>query len=141
MMDMKSLMKSNPDMYALSLTLVRVVVGLTFFMHGWQKLFDNGIDGVSGFFGSIGIPAAGLFAIIVTFLELLGGLALIVGFATRIVGALLAVNMLVALLVVHLENGFFVGNGGVELVLLLGVAAAALALAGSGPMSLDSRMT
>ena len=140
-MNIKNLLKSNPDMYTLSLTLVRVIVGLTFFLHGWQKLFDNSISGVAGFFGSLGIPAAGLAAFIVTFVELLGGLGLILGLGTRIWGALLAVNMLVALFTVHISNGFFVTNGGYELVLLLGVANIALALSGSGPMSLDSRFT
>jgi putative oxidoreductase len=138
-MDFKQLLKSNPSRYDLSLALVRVVIGLTFFMHGWQKLFDNGIGGVTGFFDSLGVPAAGLFAVLVTLLELLGGLALILGIGTRIVAALLAIDMLVALLLVHISNGFFVGNGGIELVLLLGVSAVAFVLSGAGAYSLDSR--
>ena len=140
-MDIKTLLKSNPSRYELALTLLRVVVGLTFFMHGWQKLFTIGISGVTGFFGSLGVPAAGLAATLITILELIGGLALILGLGTRIVGLLLAVNMLVALLLVHLSKGFFVADGGMELALLLGVASLALALSGSGKLSLDQKLT
>ena len=48
--------------------------------------------------------------------------------------------MLVALLLVHLSNGFFVSDGGIELVLILGVAALAFALTGASSLSVDSRM-
>jgi putative oxidoreductase len=139
-MNINSLLKASPERYELALTLVRIVVGITFLAHGWQKLFVNGIPGVTGFFGSLGIPASGFFAIVVTLLELIGGFALILGLGTRIVSALLAVDMLVALVLVHLPNGFFVSNGGVELVLLLLVASVSLALSGAGAYSVDARI-
>ena len=139
-MDLKALLKPAPDKADLAMTIIRVVVGLTFFLHGWQKFFMMGMDGVGGFFGSLGIPAAGFFAIVVSLVELLGGLALMLGVATRLVGLLLAITMLVALLLVHLPNGFFASNGGIELVLVLGVAALAFALTGASSMSVDSRM-
>ena len=139
-MNINSLLKASPERYELALTLVRIVIGITFFAHGWQKLFVNGIPGVTGFFGSLGIPAAGFFAIVVTLLEVIGGLALILGLGTRIAAALLAINMLVALVLVHLPNGFFVSNGGVELVLLLLVASVSLVLSGAGAYSVDARI-
>ena len=139
-MNLKTLLKPAPDKADLAMTIIRVVVGLTFFLHGWQKFFMMGMEGVGGFFGSLGIPAAGFFAIVVSLVELLGGLALILGVATRLVGLLLAITMLVALLLVHLPNGFFASNGGIELVLVLGVAALAFALTGASSMSVDSRM-
>ena len=139
-MDLKALLKPAPDKVDLAMTIIRVVVGLTFFLHGWQKVFTIGMSGVGGFFGSLGIPAAGFFAIVVSLVELLGGLALMLGVATRLVGLLLAITMLVALLLVHLPNGFFASNGGIELVLVLGVAALAFALTGASSMSVDSRM-
>ena len=117
---------------------LRVVVGLVFFMHGQQKLFDNGVDGVEQFFGSQGIPWPGLAAVVVTAVETLGGLALILGLFTRLVALLLAIDNLVATLVVHAENGFFVGNGGVELTLLLLAANVALILAGPGALAADN---
>ena len=120
------------------ITILRIVVGLTFFMHGQQKLFDNGIDGVEQFFGSQGIPLPGLSAVVVTLLETVGGLALIIGLFTRLIALLLAIDNLVATLVVHLGNGFFAGDGGVELTLLLLAANIALILAGPGALAVDN---
>ena len=51
-MNVKSLLKPSPDKYDLALAIIRVVVGFTFLMHGWQKMFMMGMDGVAGFFGS-----------------------------------------------------------------------------------------
>ena len=118
-------------------TLLRVVVGFTFFMHGYQKLFQMGVGGVGGFFGQLGVPAPGVAAVVVSVLEAVGGLALIAGLLTRVVGVLLAVDVLVALLVVHLPNGFYAMENGIELVLVLAAAALALAIAGPGAAALD----
>lgn len=139
-MNVKALLKPAPDKADLAMTIIRVIVGLAFFMHGWQKVFSFGFAGVGGFFGSLGIPAAGFFAVVVSLVELLGGLALILGLATRLAGLALAVDMLVALFVVHLPNGFFVSENGYELVLILGAAALAFAITGASKLSLDSRM-
>jgi putative oxidoreductase len=73
----------------------------------------------------------------VTFVELIGGILLIVGLFTRLVAILLAVDMLVATLMVHLPNGFFMANNGFEFTLLLLAAAVALAVSGPGEASLD----
>ncbi len=97
-----------------------------------------GVGGVSGFFASLGVPAPQLAAVVVSLLETVGGVALIFGVLTRLFGLLLTGDMLVAMLLVHRPNGFFAGNGGVELVLLLGAAALALALTGPGALALDN---
>lgn len=76
------------------LLLLRVVAGIAFVMHGMSK-FQMGLDQVAGWFGSMGIP--GFFAYVVAFLELLGGIGLILGIGTRILAALLAVVMAVAM--------------------------------------------
>jgi putative oxidoreductase len=122
------------------LTVLRVVVGIVFLVHGGQKLFFMGFGGVAGFLGSLGVPAPGLFAVIVTLVELLGGLALILGLFTRVVAVLLAVDMLVATLTVHLPNGFFVSAGGYEFTLVLLAASVALAVAGPGEAALDKTL-
>jgi putative oxidoreductase len=122
------------------ITLLRIVTGIVFFMHGQQKLFETGIDGVGGFFSSLGVPAPQLAAIVVSLLETVGGLALIVGVLTRIVGVLLAIDMLAAIALVHRPNGFFAGDGGIELVLLLAAAALTLALTGPGALALDNAL-
>ena len=120
------------------IALLRIVVGVAFFMHGQQKLFQMGISGVSGFFASLGIPAPEVAAVAVSLVETAGGIALILGVLTRLAGVLLAADMLIALLIVHRPNGFFAGDGGVELVLVLGAAALALAITGPGALAIDS---
>ena len=141
-MNVKDLLRSSPGNYNTALLIIRVVVGLTFFMHGIQKFFlsEGGVSGFGGWLGSMGVPLPAVAGVIVALLEVFGGLALILGIGTRIVGWLLAVNMLVALLLVHVSNGFFAQNGGYELVLLLGVSSAALAMSGSGALSLDAQI-
>jgi len=126
------------------MTLLRIVVGSIFILHGWQKLTGFTIPGFTGFLSSLGIPAPGLFAVLVTFVELLGGLALIVGAFTRYAALLLAVDMLVAIWAVHLPAGFFLtmeGTDGYEFVLLLMVVSLAFLLMGAGPISVDSRLS
>lgn len=123
---------------SLGLLLLRVVTGFVFFMHGWQKLFDNGIGQTQTGFNAMGAPLPDITAVIVTFLELIGGLALILGALTQIAGILLTIDMLSAMFITHIDNGFFVADGGYELVLLLGGAALTLVLTGPGAYSLDS---
>lgn len=132
---------SRNELRSYGIALIRVVVGFTFFMHGQQKLFEQGLGGVEGFFGSLGIPAPGLAAVIVGYVETIGGLALILGLLTRLFGLLLLIDMTVAFFVFHLPNGYFVTpNVGVELVLLLGASALGLAMTGPGALAVDSRL-
>ncbi|MCA9879174.1 MAG: DoxX family protein [Thermomicrobiales bacterium] len=120
------------------IALLRVMTGIIFLMHGQQKLFEFGLGGVAGMMTGLGVPAPGLMAIVLTLVELIGGIALILGAFTRLAAALVAVDVLVAMFLVHLPNGFFAQNGGVELVLLLATAAVTLLLTGPGAMAVDS---
>lgn len=119
-------------------TILRVGLGVIFAVHGYQKLFVQGFGGVGDFFGGLGIPAAMFFAYVVSLLEFVGGLFLILGVFVRWTAALLAVDMLIATLVVHLPNGFSVSDGGYEFTLLLLVGALSLLLSGAGAWSLTS---
>jgi putative oxidoreductase len=127
----------DPPLWPWGVALLRVVVGFVFFMHGQQKLFEMGVAQTGEFFGSQGIPLPEVAAAVVTAVEILGGLALILGAFTRVAAALLAVDMLVAAVVAHLENGFFAGDGGVELVMVLAAASIALVLTGPGALAVD----
>ena len=126
-------LKSNP---ALGLAVLRVVVGGTFAAHGLQKILVFGMDGLAGFLGQQGIPFPHLSALAVTAAELLGGLALALGFFTRLAALPLAFSMLVATLSVHLKGGYFLPSG-VEYTLLLLAASLAFAFAGPGAWSID----
>lgn len=117
------------------ITILRVEVGLVFLMHGWQKLFVLHFAGVAGFLGHLGVPLPMVAAVVLTLVEFLGGAALVLGLFTRWVPWLLAIDMVVAILLVHLKNGFFVP--GVEFALTLLAANIALALAGPGEASAD----
>ncbi|MGK9146072.1 DoxX family protein [Plantibacter flavus] len=120
------------------LLLLRLALGAVFLAHGLQKVLVDTIPGVAQGFGGMGIPAPEVAAAVVAGLEVLGGVLLVVGLGTRIVGVLLAVNMAVALVLVHLSAGFFAADGGFEFVMLLGVAALALACTGPGRFAVDA---
>jgi putative oxidoreductase len=126
-------MSLSPQSWGLAV--LRMVVGIVFLVHGYQKLFKFGFHGVAGMLGHIGIPLPGFFAVVVTLVEFVGGILLILGLATRIAAAFVAFDMLVALLAVHLKNGFF-NPMGIEFPLTLFAAAICLALAGGGVLSL-----
>ena len=121
-----------------ALTVLRVIVGFIFAAHGWQKFTEFTIAGTQAAFGKMGVPAADVVAPIAATIELVGGIALIAGVLTRVFGALLALDMLGALFLVHAPAGLFAEKGGYELVLALAAAAAAVALTGAGRISIDA---
>jgi len=121
---------------ALGLALLRLVVGIIFIAHGAQKIFVYGLPAVIGSFGQMGIPVPALTAPLVAWLELVGGAALTAGLFTPFFGVALAIEMVGAILLVHLKGGFFLPNG-MEHALAMFGAAAALALTGPGSLSLD----
>ena len=121
---------------ACGLTILRIVVGIVFLVHGYQKLFKLGFHGVAGFFAHAGIPLPMAAAVIVTLVEFVGGILLVAGIATRVAAALNAVDMTVAILAVHLKHGFYNQNMGFEYPLTLLAATLCLTLAGGGMLSL-----
>lgn len=136
--DLRPGARPEPAATALGLTLLRVVLGTTFLLHGWQKIDEWTLAGTQAAFAQMGVPAAQAAAPAVAVLELAGGILLLIGLGTRVVAALLALVMLGALVLVHLPAGFFAADGGFELVLLLAAAAALFALAGAGRWSVDA---
>lgn len=121
----------------LGLTLLRLILGITFLIHGLDK-FQGGIANTAAFFESLGMP--GFAAYVVALVELLGGIAMILGLGTRVVAGLFAIIMAVAILKVKLAIGFL-GNGqmaGYELDFILLVISVYLALKNRTSWALDN---
>ncbi|MET3950598.1 DoxX family protein [Arthrobacter sp. UYEF36] len=131
---------NQPTLTTTARTILRIVTGFLFAAHGWQKFNEFTIAGTQAAFSQMGVPAANLVAPVVATLELVGGIALILGVLTRVFAALLAVNMLGALFLVHAPAGIFAATGGYELVLILAAAALAVALVGAGKVSVDKAL-
>jgi len=116
-------------------SVARLTLGVLFMSTGWGKV--HSLDKVTAFFSDLGIPAPGLNAHVVSFVELFGGALLLVGFATRFAAIPLMVSMLVAIFTAQREQVHGLPDlfGLVEwtyFALLLWVA-----LAGPGLLSID----
>lgn len=116
-----------------ALSVLRIMAGFTFSLHGFQKLF--------GFFGGMGGAGATapFLSLVWTagFLELLGGVMLVLGLFTRPVAFVLCGEMAVAYFLGHAPRGFWpIVNGG-ELAVLYCFVFLYLAVAGPGTVSLD----
>ncbi|MCM3587301.1 DoxX family protein [Mesobacillus maritimus] len=117
---------------AWSTLILRVVLGITFFLHGLDK-FSAGIGNTVGWFESIGLPGSLAYAVAV--IELVGGLLLVVGLGSKIVSALLAVIMLGAIFTAKLSMGFL---NGYEFDVALLAVALFIAVNGSQMWAIDS---
>src|ERR1019366_7658824 len=128
------------------ITIVRLVLGVTFFMHGAQKMLGwfggYGFHGTMGFFTQqMGIPAPLAFLAICA--EFFGGIGLLVGLLSRVAALGIIVNMLVAIATVHHVNGFFMNwtgqqkGEGFEFHLLAIALAIVVLIKGSGAVSID----
>jgi len=127
---------NNSDLAAL---ILRVTNGVLFLLHAGLKLFVFTPAGTAGFFESLGLP--GFLAYLVIAAELLGGIALIIGYKTRIVSLGLILVLLGAIFTVHLSAGFFFSNanGGWEYPAFWAVTLLVLSLLGDGAYALGKR--
>ena len=119
---------------SIGLAVLRVAVAAVFINHGRQKLFVYGFAGVTGAFTQMGVPFPGIMGPLIGLLEFFGGIALVVGFLTRLLGVAFALDMLGAILLVQLKKGF----SGYELEFLLLAGSVALFLTGAGRFSVDA---
>ncbi|MCK2201658.1 DoxX family protein [Corynebacterium callunae] len=121
--------------------LARILLGTILIAHGWDKFAITGLEGISGYFASLGIPAAGFAAVVAALVEIIGGILIIAGAFTRITAAVVFVDMLLAALLAHIANGVFVMNNGWELTGAIGAGALLLVAAGAGAWSVDAVLT
>ena len=115
----------------------RVLVGLMFLQHGAQKLFGafSG-PGLAGFAGFAGIPV--WLAGVVGTIEFVGGIFIVIGLFTRTTAVISAINLIVALIIVHFPNGVIpVINGG-ELAILYIATFLILISLGPGKFAVDN---
>jgi putative oxidoreductase len=139
----RKLFRTDNDISSLVL---RLLLGIVFFPHGAQKVFGwfggPGFSGTMGMFTEkMGVPA--FLAFLAILAESGGSLALISGFLTRVAAFGIACNMVVAIFMVHLPNGFFMNwfgkqqGEGFEYHLLVIAIAIALMIKGGGQWSID----
>jgi len=142
----KKLISTSNDV---TLTILRLVLGVVFFAHGAQKLLGwfggYGLTATVGAFTHMGMPAPIVYLIIAT--EFFGGLGLILGFLTRIPALGIGCLMVGAIFLVHLPNGFFMNwannqkGEGIEYHLMAIAMAAVLLLRGAGAFSVDRALS
>ena len=116
---------------AVAHTLLRIGVGLLFMQHGLQKLF--------GLLGGRPVALASQMGV-AGILELVGGALLVIGLFVRPVAAILVLEMLAALVMVHLPRGGAPIQNGGELPMLYALSFIVLAVSGAGPYSADAAM-
>jgi len=129
---------------------IRLIVGYGFMAHGWAKLM-RGPEHFAAILQAIGVPAPTLMAWATVWVELLGGLAVLLGVAIPLVAGPMIAILAVAIVTVHLPNGFssiklqgfdaagaHFGQPGYETDLLYLAGIVALVLGGAGPLSAQS---
>ena len=118
----------------------RVIVGVIMAAHGFQKL-AAGPAGFGGFLQQLGVPLPTLMAYVVVFVELVGGILLILGLFSRLAALLLTIDLVVAILLVKLGVGLIAPpdqpGTGYELDLALIAGFLVVLFAGPGPASVD----
>ncbi|MED4228582.1 DoxX family protein [Neobacillus cucumis] len=124
-------------MVNIGLLIIRLVIGLTFFGHGAQKLFGwfggPGITGMGNWLETLGLEkGAKVWATLAGLFELIGGLLFAAGFLTMIGSIMIVVVMIDAIYAVHGKNGYWITNGGFEYNLVLIAVVIGVALIGPG---------
>ena len=144
---MRKILSTSNDF---TLTILRLILGIVFFAHGAQKMLGwfggYGFHGTMGFFTqTMGIPAPLAFLAICA--EFFGGLGLIVGLLSRIAAFGIICNMIVAVLTVHIHNGFFMNwtgqqkGEGFEYHLLAIAIGLVILIKGAGALSIDRALS
>jgi putative oxidoreductase len=143
---LNKLIHTNPDAAP---TILRLALGTVFFAHGAQKVLGwwggHGFSATMHGFEHMGIPA--VFAFLAIAAEFCGGIGLILGLLGRVAAFGIACVMVVAIVKVHLVNGFFMNwtgqqkGEGFEFHVLVLAITAAIMIAGSGAWSVDRALS
>lgn len=117
----------------LGILFVRLALAVTFIHAGWLKITNMAmvVDG----FSQVGIPV--FLAYAVSYVEFLGGIALVLGVLNRYIGIIFAIIMVGAIFLVHLPHGFGLQNNGYEYTLVLLLASLSLVFMGGGSYTVN----
>jgi putative oxidoreductase len=142
-------MEKSKSYYSFAPLFLRLILGYGFMAHGWAKL-SRGTEGFEKLLTQLGVPFPHLNAEIVPYLELLGGIAILLGAWVSITAIPLIATMLVAMFTIHIHYGFSsvntigltpdgpqFGPPGYEINLLYIAGLVSLALTGAGKYSID----
>jgi putative oxidoreductase len=125
-----------------ALLIIRVWLGVTFVLHGSQKLFGwfggGGIPGTARFFEDLGIRPGRFWAVLAGLGEFGGGILIGLGYLTQLAALAIIITMIVAIAAVAGRRGFWSDKGGYEYNLLIIAVSFALMLSGPGAYALDS---
>lgn len=129
---------ANSGLNSIAVLIGRVFISILFILAGWAKL--TAISGTAGYFGSLGLPMPTVTAVLVGLIEFLGGIAILVGFQTRIAAVIVALFTIGATLVAHMDF-----SDGLNVMMTqknLAIAGGLLALAayGAGSYSVDAKL-
>lgn len=131
-------------MASLTPLVVRVIVGVVMVVHGWQKLMGGPVGFGLAMNTAFGVPFPVLTGWAVTLVELVGGLLLLLGLASRVTALVLTVELVLAILVVNVHVGFVTpmsgGGSGVEFPLTVIAGLLVILFTGPGPVSLDNAL-
>lgn len=131
----------RPAVRDAALLIFRIIVGVIFVAHGYDKLFLTGLTETTGQFSAAGVPQPQASAWLATTAELLGGALLVLGLLAAYVAGALALLMVAAIWFLHVDAGFFTSQGGLEFPLLLAAALLMIIVFGPGRASLDGVLT
>ena len=131
----------RPVVRDVALVIVRLILGIIFVAHGWDKIFITGVDKTTGYFVAANIPQAHLTVWVVAIVEMIGGALLILGLLAPTVAVILIIEMVGAWWSMHLGNGLFVRDNGAELVFALLACLVIIFVFGSGRFSLDRQFS
>lgn len=129
---------ANHGFNSLIVLISRIFISILFILAGWAKL--TAISGTAGYFGSLGLPLPTVTAVLVGLIEFLGGLAILIGFQTRIAAAIVALFTIGAILVAHMDfsDGLNVMMAQKNLAIAGGLMA--LTAYGAGRYSVDTKL-
>lgn len=130
---------SNEKTISIVSLLIRFVIGMTFFLHGLQKVFSlfggQGLDKWSEYLSTQGYSKS--VSVFSAYVEMIAGFLLILGVLTKINAGIMLIFMLFAIGIVHWNKGYFSQNGGCEYQILLIVSCLCVILLGGGDYSVD----